>query len=248
MPLILMRILEGKGLSFDRWMRILTCGRLEHACADILAAINPHDRVLEVGCGTGRLALELAARGASVMAIDISDKMIGAARENLAAAEPGRVELRRLSALEIDDHFPEQHFDRVVSVLTFSELSEAEVDCVLRQCRRVLRDSGQLLLVDEAVPQDVLRRIFFAMLRYPARLLVFLLSQSTDLGSANPLKAVLYYVIELPLMLLTFLVVPPASRPLQNLEGRVQQAGFRTASSKEYLGGLLRLWRSEGCV
>lgn len=52
-------------------------------------------RVLDAGCGTGRMAHDLAARGADVVAIDLSPTLVSLARERWAAATPaGRVEFR----------------------------------------------------------------------------------------------------------------------------------------------------------
>lgn len=44
--------------------------------------------LLDAGCGTGALAAEAARRGAAVLAVDISPRLVGLARER-AAAEPG---------------------------------------------------------------------------------------------------------------------------------------------------------------
>jgi magnesium-protoporphyrin O-methyltransferase len=41
-------------------------------------------RVLDAGCGTGALSVELAARGAEVLAIDLSPTLVGLARERCA--------------------------------------------------------------------------------------------------------------------------------------------------------------------
>ncbi|HEY8119897.1 MAG TPA: metalloregulator ArsR/SmtB family transcription factor [Myxococcota bacterium] len=51
-------------------------------------------RVLDLGTGTGALALELASAGCDVIAVDHSPRMLEAAREKLAAAGAERVELR----------------------------------------------------------------------------------------------------------------------------------------------------------
>ena len=48
-------------------------------------------RVLDAGCGTGALSLELAARGADVVATDISPTLIDLARQRSAQAGPGRI-------------------------------------------------------------------------------------------------------------------------------------------------------------
>ena len=48
-------------------------------------------RVLDAGCGTGQMAAELAARGADVVAVDISPALVGIAEARLPAGLPGRV-------------------------------------------------------------------------------------------------------------------------------------------------------------
>jgi magnesium-protoporphyrin O-methyltransferase len=52
-------------------------------------------RVLDAGCGTGALAVEAARRGAEVVAIDISESLVGVARDR-AASQPGaeRIDFR----------------------------------------------------------------------------------------------------------------------------------------------------------
>ncbi len=62
---------------------------------DTLVSWLPADltgaRVLDAGCGTGALALEVARRGADVLAIDISPTLIGLAQERLGRECEGRV-------------------------------------------------------------------------------------------------------------------------------------------------------------
>jgi magnesium-protoporphyrin O-methyltransferase len=59
-------------------MRSTMLGRLP---ADLEGA-----RILDAGCGTGLMTVELAARGADVVAVDISPKLVGIAAERLPAA------------------------------------------------------------------------------------------------------------------------------------------------------------------
>ena len=48
-------------------------------------------RILDAGCGTGALAIEAARRGADVVAVDLSPKLIALARERAIAVGPGQV-------------------------------------------------------------------------------------------------------------------------------------------------------------
>lgn len=64
--------------------------------------------VLDVGCGTGTLAVKAARKGARVVGMDISQDMISIVREK--AEERGvsdAVEFIRLGVLEMDEHFKE---------------------------------------------------------------------------------------------------------------------------------------------
>lgn len=247
MPFVLMKMFEEAPRRFDAWMQILTLGRLQKIREEIAASgLAPGAQVLEIGCGPGTLATMLSGRGAQVTGIDTSEEMLGVARDKRnGSPSPGQVQFRKLSALEIEDAFPKESFDRVIGILVLSELTDDEIDCVLQQCREVLKPGGRLIVVDEVEPAQTLRRWFFRGLRFPMRLITFLVLQAKDLKKSNLLKRILYYVIELPLMLLTFLVVPPASHPLSNLDERLRAAGLVPAGSKRFLAGTLELLQAE---
>jgi len=69
-------------------------------------------RVLEIGCGDGRLTLRLARLGARVLAIDPDKKLIREARESLPKHLAGRVRYRVGKAEEL--RLADQSFDVVV--------------------------------------------------------------------------------------------------------------------------------------
>jgi len=247
MPYVLMKLFEEAPRRFDEWMRILTLGRLPEIREEIASsAAAPGVQVLEIGCGPGTLASLLASRGANVAAIDSSEEMLQEAKRKIEGLDiKTRVQLKNLSAMEIEDQFAERTFDRVIGILVLSELTDDEIDYILDECRRVLKSNGQLFVVDEVEPEKVLRRWLLRGLRCPMRLVTFLVLQAKDLKSSSLWKKVLYYVIEFPLMLLTFLVVPPATHPITDLDERVKSAGFRIVKSKNFLGGTLRLVQAE---
>jgi len=69
-------------------------------------------RVLEIGCGNGRLTRRLANLGAHVDAIDPDKKLIAAARKELPTRYSDRVRHKVGSALDLK--YPKQTFDIVV--------------------------------------------------------------------------------------------------------------------------------------
>jgi SAM-dependent methyltransferase len=97
--------------------------------------------VLDAGCGDGRLAVDLASRGAEVVGLDASERMLVAARDRAARAG---VQLRRVQAEAHSLPFPDGCFDLVcsVTVLCFA----TDPGAVIRELARVLRPGGRLVL------------------------------------------------------------------------------------------------------
>ena len=67
----------------ERWRRIEAAGGNPHGEADFVWSYRPRS-VLDGGCGTGRVAIELARRGVEVVGTDLDQDMIAAARAKAA--------------------------------------------------------------------------------------------------------------------------------------------------------------------
>ncbi|MGD8792148.1 MAG: methyltransferase domain-containing protein [Anaerolineae bacterium] len=179
MSYVYMKVLESAPQRYDRGMRLLTLGRLDRLHGDVAACIEPGDRVLDLGCGTGALALRLARRGARMVGVDPSPAMLDEAASRLRAqGVQEQVELRALGVAELDA-FGAGTFDAIASTLVFSELSPDEIDYALAECRRMLRPGGQLLIGDEILPDSTLGRLGTFLLRLPFVILAFLFTQNT---------------------------------------------------------------------
>jgi SAM-dependent methyltransferase len=63
----------------ERWRRMEATGANSHGEADFVFSYGPRS-VLDGGCGTGRVAIELARRGLDVVGIDLDQDMISLAR------------------------------------------------------------------------------------------------------------------------------------------------------------------------
>ena len=81
----------------------------------ILAAtgLAPGSRVLDVGCGPGRHALELATRGHDVLGIDLSERFVAVARAAAADAGLGTARFERVDARRLEH---DAAFDLVLSL------------------------------------------------------------------------------------------------------------------------------------
>jgi ubiquinone/menaquinone biosynthesis C-methylase UbiE len=218
MSYVYMKVLESAPERYERGMRILTLGRLERVRRDIAARLNPGDRVLDLGCGTGALAARLAQKGCQVTGVDVSPQMLGQAAQRLRQDHlEERLALRELGVAELDTAFADASFDAVVSTLLFSELSDDEISYTLAQCMRILRPGGQLLIADEVLPDSVLGRVATFLLRLPFAVAAFVLTQNT-------------------------------THRVAVLKERIEQAGFRMSESSRFLAGTLQLFVAEKVV
>jgi ubiquinone/menaquinone biosynthesis C-methylase UbiE len=96
-------------------------------------ALEPHDRLLEIGCGGGLLLRDALASGAAVTGLDHSEEMVRLARERAAGAD---VVLGDAASLP----FPDASFTAVAMSIVFMFLPDPAA--VLRECRRVLSAGG----------------------------------------------------------------------------------------------------------
>jgi putative AdoMet-dependent methyltransferase len=110
-----------------------------------ISGAAPDRKILDIGTGTGELAERLRARGAAVIGVDPSSKMLGK-----AAARPGcrGVELVCLKEPFLKLPYGDQSFDAVVSTYAFHHVYPPKKAACIREMVRVLRGGGQWVLGD----------------------------------------------------------------------------------------------------
>ncbi|MBK8976160.1 MAG: class I SAM-dependent methyltransferase [Planctomycetes bacterium] len=119
-----------------------------------LAALGPGRRVLDAGCGHGRIALELARLGCDVVGIDRSAVFVERARHDAAASGLGGLhfEVGDLRALEA-----EREFDAVVHWFTsFGYQDDPSDRALLARFLRALLPGGRLVLETANLFQEAL--------------------------------------------------------------------------------------------
>lgn len=190
--------------------------------------------VLELGVGGGRVMLELAAAGVSVVGIDTMDSMLAHARARLAArpqAERARVKLRRadLRKLRVAQRFP-------LVIAPFNVLQHTasgdELQSALERCASLLTPSGRLVLDVlnpdvHALAQNPNRIYRAGFVTHPVTKVRYKLSESSHYDADEQIRTVHMYLDpvagdgEL-------LVVPLAQRQIfpEELRARVAAAGL----------------------
>ncbi|WP_440992131.1 class I SAM-dependent methyltransferase [Haloarchaeobius baliensis] len=99
------------------------------------AAVDTDDRVVDVACGTGNVAITAARRGAQVTGLDITPEMLADARENAAIAGVDDIEWREGDATALP--FEDDAFDVTLSCVghVFATPPEAAASELLRVTR-----------------------------------------------------------------------------------------------------------------
>lgn len=136
--------------EYDRRFTVRSRGRERAFRQELVerARLAPGESVLDVGCGTGTLALAAKRRvGADGIArgIDPSTEMIARARSK---ARRSGLDVAFDEAVVQTLPFEDGTFDVVLAVLTFHQLPHDDLDRSLREIERVLRPGGRLFVAD----------------------------------------------------------------------------------------------------
>lgn len=112
-------------------------------------------RILDAGCGTGALALELAKKGASIVAIDLSPNLIELAKERIAPADRQNIDFR--SGDMLDDSLGE--FDYVVGMDSMIHYCATDMLVVLEKLAPRVRNKIVFTFAPSTLPLEIMIRI-----------------------------------------------------------------------------------------
>ena len=106
----------------------------------LLQNISPKDRVLDSGCGNGRLYVFSKDKQADYYGIDISEKLIEIAKSRYPEAKFQVADVLNLP-------FPENFFDKILSFATLHHIPSGELRMqAFKEAKRVLKKDGFLLV------------------------------------------------------------------------------------------------------
>ena len=151
------RMFDRVASHYDTLNGVMTAGlhhRWRERAAD-RAGLGPGESALDVCCGTGDLAFELAGRvapGGRVVGCDFSEPMLDLARDKAAARGAEGVRFEWADALELP--YDGERFDAVT--VGFGVRNVEDLPAALRELRRVLRPGGRLGVLEITTPRGIL--------------------------------------------------------------------------------------------
>lgn len=150
---------QGRGDAFNyavagsTWgLQVVTAKKILPGLTDLSERLAHGGQLLEVGCGTGNLLVQVAKSFpvAQVVGVDIDSESVAAARKRVDAAGIGaRVGVRQGSVAEATTA---ESFDAVLMVEVLHEIAPAIRAQVIAQCARALKPGGWMVIVDETYP------------------------------------------------------------------------------------------------
>jgi ubiquinone/menaquinone biosynthesis C-methylase UbiE len=230
---------------YDLITRLLSYGRDQHWKRRLIesAAIAPGERVLDLACGTGDLAFDAAARGAVVIGLDLTPRMVHlaqarttdtahAARRTDAADASGATGPARATAATqaritfmVGDMMSLPIADASIDVITtgYGLRNVPVLDGAIREIHRVLKPGGRLLSLDFNRPASApLRAAYLTYLTVVGSTVGWALHGDPDTYRYIPESIKRY---------------PGAAAVVDRLRG----AGFGEARWEPVLGGLMAI-------
>ncbi len=150
--------------KYDLLNSVMTAG-LHHRWRERAAAqamLCPGDSALDICCGTGDLALELARQvspGGHVVGCDFSEPMLDLAREKAAGRQAEGVRFEWADALELP--YDGERFDAVT--VGFGVRNLADLDRGLREMARVLKSGGRAVILEITQPTRPPLSLFYSL-------------------------------------------------------------------------------------
>jgi len=149
-------VLHGTARFYDLMAWVVMLGREQAFREKVLdlARLKTGESVLDVGCGTGTLAIAAKRRvgpAGTVYGIDASPEMIAKADRK---AKKAGIEVVFKNGVVEALPFPDVHFDVVLSTLMLHHLPRKAREECAREMRRVLKPGGRVLAVDFGAGQE----------------------------------------------------------------------------------------------
>lgn len=235
------RVLWGDSIHFGLWPDPTDAGvsmaQAQAIFTDLLITTiqaQPGQRILDVGCGTGQPAVQLAQKsGAHVTGITVSETQVAAARARAAAAGlDSSVTFDLVNAMELP--FADASYDAAWAFESIFHMPSRLQ--AFREMARVVRPGGKIVVADFVTMRPMTQAEMD--IAYPA----FAVSEIGSLeGYINDLKAA--GLTNITCRDVTANTIKPSNRAtLANLQSETHLAELRSVYGEERVAGFLGGW------
>ena len=203
---------------YDQAVKIMTGGKIDTIKKIISLKIKPGEKVLDIGCGTGSLALQCVERGATVTGVDSSMFMLNECNKKIKELNlEGQFNVVLDSVTQLEKNFKKESFDFIVSTMVVGEFPKDYMDYIFNSCKELLKPGGKIMIADEVWPKSFIYRQLFKII----------------MG-----------ILWIP----QFLILRRAFYPIKDLEEIIIRAGFKIISVKNWPGSTFQLVEAEKVI
>ncbi len=218
MSYVYMKALETKAEKYDKGIKNITLGRLPKIKTYIVDnLVYKNENLLDIGMGTGTFAILCAKKGVNVTGIDYSEKMLEVAKKNIEQEGLTEgIQIIKMPIIELD-------LDE-----TFSEKSFDKITAMLSFSELYQKE------------QDYALSQIYRILKEDGEFILV-----DEVKPKKLWKKIVYFIIRIPLVLITFLKSQLTTKRLKDIEKRLEAHNFKIIEEKLYLLDTLKLFRTK---
>lgn len=130
--------------------------------------LSGDEKVLDIGTGTGQILTEISSyldKG-RVIGTDISKGMLRRSKKRIDKEDIYEIASVRYDDIE-DSQFPDNCFDRIIATFTFTTLPNPKK--AARECARILKKDGMMIVIDTGKPPSKAALLFFIPMMLSAK-------------------------------------------------------------------------------
>ncbi len=151
----LMKYIEKIPARYDKMMNILTFGGHRRSQKLILSEVRPGSKVLDIGCGSGSLAIDCAIAGAIVTAVDSSPQMLSILKTKIKDGHlDDKIKIIECGSASAGVILKDEKFDLIIMSMMLGELSAVVRKKTIQTAAELLAPEGKIVICDELWPRN----------------------------------------------------------------------------------------------